>query len=300
MLGLFLIGAVFLIDRLTIGPLRADIYYKLGLDAANSGGLQESISLFQGATDFAPYQDYYQFFLGQSLVRMAVNTNEPQLRRRIFDRAERVLKKTLEMNTFSTMNIRNLASYYVDRAELEKDPVVRANYLKDALSYYKDASKLSPSNSDLFKEWGHAHFLLDQVDAARRCYKESIDLNAENANTYTLLAELESRQGNLDEALRDISRACQISPTDLKIQSQRALLLKRLNRYNDEIASKLDALLGNNGDPATLNQMSALYVQLGDYHRALSYAQRVYALLPRDKQPAYYPTIQQLQSRLNQ
>lgn len=297
---LFLAACIILINGVTLQPIRADMYFKLGEDTRNSGAFQQALLFYERATSTVPREDRFQFFLGQAMMQAATGTEDPQMRGRIFDRAEEILKKAVQLSPFNSLNIRNLASCYVSRGEKEKDSGLRERLLRDALSCYTDASRLFPNDSDLYKEWGRAHFLLGQIETARKLYRRSLDLYATNDATHQLLGELESSQGNLDEALRDFTEASRINPKNMRLQTQRVLLLRQLKRYDEQVASNLDAVAGDISDPATLHQVSVLFAQIGDYRRALSYAQRVYALLPRNQRSAYYPIIQALQGHLNQ
>jgi tetratricopeptide (TPR) repeat protein len=298
--GLAILAGVVFIDRVVLQPLRADIYYKSATPARDAHEEPQYLFFLNQAVITSPSQDKYLYAVSQALVDSAFGKRDQTVRQTLLDRAEANLRRALELSPLETLYMRGLAAYYVARAERESDSATRLALVLKALALLQDASILAPANSDLFREWGHAYSILAKNNEAREMYRKSLVLDSRNDGTYMMIGEYESGQGNLEEALQAYTAASQINRNNVAAQVNRVLLLKRLGRYSEAVASIVDAWAVNIDNAAGLDQLSRMYDELGDLRRALAYAERAYALWPPEQQSAYQPTIRKLSERLGQ
>ncbi len=300
-LGLLLLcGVFFLSHQLTLEPLRADMFFKLAIETNSNVSLAESLFLYRESVNAAAGKDFFQFYEAQALVESARITNDEQARWRSLDRAESLINGSLGRNPFSALFIRNLARYHTVHGELIDDMSARTNHLRKAVALYPQTSRLWPNQASFYREWGEAEFQLGDLESAQRQYLKAKSLDTANYEAYAALGDIAGARGDSEGALKNYEQACRLNPGEIKVQKQRLLLLKKLGRYDEAVASELDSTAKDLNNTTVLFQISKLFEELGDIRRALSYAQRVYALLPANQQPSFYPTVQGLQNRLKQ
>ena len=126
--------------------------------------------------------------------------------------------------------------------------------LKDAISYYKKATEIEPSNIFLQIEYGETQFEMGNVSESREI------INSIMAN----------------EAL--------INSTDnLKIKNKLGLLLLELNEHDKVISMCLQHLSGGKESPDILNQLGMAYFKKGEFQQAFEAYQK--ALEQDEKNP---------------
>ena len=76
-----------------------------------------------------------------------------------------------------------------------------------AVQYYSEALKLAPENSEIHCDWGYNCYLRNQWEEAETHYFTSLNLQPEFKRAHNNLGLLYARQGRLDEALVEFSRA---------------------------------------------------------------------------------------------
>jgi len=81
-----------------------------------------------------------------------------------------------------------------------------------------------------------------QIEEARNLYTQLSELDANNEETWLMLAAIHGESGDLSAALQCADKAISIDPDYVEAHLTRAHLLQRLDRFEDAIASALKAV----------------------------------------------------------
>lgn len=154
-----------------------------------------------------------------------------------------------------------------DIYDLLGDAYAQSNQYPQAENAYKRAVDMDPEDP------GHRHGLADTL-AAEKKYPEAIDqfkkltqLEPGTFQNYLQLSKLYRNLGQFSDSEAALMRAKQLSPRNLEILDNEALLYKDQGRYDDEVHVLNDAISGlksANATPPNPSAMALLDEQLGD------------------------------------
>jgi tetratricopeptide (TPR) repeat protein len=157
-----------------------------------------------------------------------------------------------------------------------------------------------PLSTDLLQESAYAASLARDLDSARDLYRKSLEIDAKDPRSYMGLADLDSAQGNLAEALRSYTAAAAVDRKHFEARARRAELLERLGRHPEAIAANREALAVRPDDLKTLVGLARMYERVGDYGRAVASAERAYGLMPENLRQSYRDTLARLRRLLQE
>ncbi|NOX63639.1 MAG: tetratricopeptide repeat protein [Chloroflexi bacterium] len=296
-----LVGALFLIVRVNINLVRADVYFKLGQNTDARRNWSASLLFYDMAARLAPQEDHYQLFRGRALLESARTSADPTQRQTFLDRAEQVLKRARELNPLNTDHSANLARYHAARASTLTDPAAQREELLKASEAYAQATSLSPNAAHLWNEWGSVYQQLGEIEKAREVFQHSLELDPNYFDTYLRIGQLESQQQNWEAALAAYDRAAELRPRDVRAHSARGYVLAQLGRIDEAIAANEQALTLAPNDISTLQNLALLHQQKGEFERALAYARRARELVSEGAQAQGLDAlIQQLEQALGE
>ncbi len=212
--------------------IRADIVFKQGGVFANSRQAQEKqigIQHFERSIEYAPREDYYYLFLGKAYLEFAQGLGEDttfEQRQQVFLRTEEVLEQAREINPLNTDHSANLARFYKSwaarisillnddtlsearRSELQAQ---RATLLDLSLENYRKALTLSPNNPILWNELAQLYAVdLGDQEQFQETIAQSLRVDDEFEQTWMLLGDLRSSQGDLEGAIEAYQRSLEI------------------------------------------------------------------------------------------
>ncbi len=157
---------------------------------------------------------------------------------------------------------------------------------KEALEIFDKALDLQPDNSDLLLNKGMVLTASDNPKQAISCYDKILEKNPKNIRALQEKSYALSILGNGSNALGEIEKAESIE-SDKTILNDRALILGKLERFEDAIKS-LDKALEE--DPnyieAILNK-GVMFVNLREYNEAVSCYNKVLSLQPKNAAAMY-------------
>ena len=103
--------------------------------------------------------------------------------------AEKYLLKAYENKRNSHEILNNLAGFYREETNYEK-----------AISLYKQALKLNPSNPSLINNLGKVYFDIDNLELAKKYCYEALRLKTNDGNIQKILSLIYFREQNFKEA----------------------------------------------------------------------------------------------------
>ncbi len=104
---------------------------------------------------------------------------------------------------------------------------------KHAIAAYQKSLALEPDNLDVERALADALHRDGQDKAALASYNDVIDGDPTDANAYLHAAEIERKQGRLDEALANLKKAAPLASDSLEIRYNEALVYEQLGQYPD-------------------------------------------------------------------
>jgi tetratricopeptide (TPR) repeat protein len=96
---------------------------------------------------------------------------------------------------------------------------VDAARLDQALTYYREATALSPQNAQLWNELAAVQYIRNDLTGAQASINRSLALDQRFAPTYLLLGDVRDAAGDVEAALDAYRQAGKLAPNDLTILS---------------------------------------------------------------------------------
>ena len=287
--------ALVLLVVTNLGIVRADIMYKQGLTSEKAGEWEGAIYFYQKAIDAAPDQDYYYLFLGRALMEKgrATGTEDPDA---WFAESEVALLKAREIAPLNTDHSANLGRLYRTWGGLSDEPQ-RTDLLTKALSYYADATALSPQNVQLLNEYGQTFLGLDEPDMALAKFQSSLQLDKKYTQTYLLLGEYYLDAGRWAEAVQAYQGALGVSSRSTEALSSLGYAYSQQGLMDEALAAYEKAVELSPKNFGYRKNLAIIYQQMGFLEEALREAEEALALAPASQKDAMESYVQQLRSQ---
>jgi tetratricopeptide (TPR) repeat protein/O-antigen ligase len=293
--ALLVVGALF-INAVNISIIKADIYYKQGLRYDQEGSWEQAAYLYGKAISIAPQEDFYYLFRGRALMEMAKQEANQARRDALFGDALKALEQARSLNPLNTDHTVNLARLYHTWAEMDPNKATREDKIRQALSYYAEAHRLSPNNAQILNLWGLAYYAAGDLDQAQAKYEESLRLDDKFAETYLY-------QGDLYLARKEWALAAQAYEKALALEdslrgwSALGYAYSQLQEWDKAIAANLKVIQAVPTDYSTLKNLAILYGQIERRDESLRYAERALKFAPEQDKAALENYINQLRSQ---
>jgi len=300
--------------------VRADTHYKQGLNWDENQQWDASIALYKESMLLAPEQDWYHLFMARALLEKAQSITddegrvsfEPQSlddflrlssqevafldRDSLFLSAFVVLTKAKDINHLNTDHSANLGRVFRVWAEGSTDPQQFEQRWEQSVSYYEDATTLSPHNAQLFNEWGMVYLMAGKYDEAITKFRESLALDAEFLQTYLLLGDTYAVAGDIDGATEAYEKALDLDPNQVKPHLQLCAFYGQQGKLEQagERCRKAIQLSPNNYQAH--RNLALIYRDLGRIEDALTEAKIARELASEEEKPAWDGIISQLEA----
>ncbi len=245
--------------------------------------LQKTIAQFEAVTELDPSDSESALILG----RLYKVDNQPQ-------KAEAIFKKVLQDNPDSQSVLANLTQLYFDQAEYQKvidllksipgdrmDPsllyllgnaYMQTRDLSSAEEAFQKALQRAPDSQDVRRAYAEALMADGKMQQARDQLEEILKVSPEDGATYLRLGQLDREMGRFDDARQDFAHARTLSPANLEVPYQQALLEDTVGHEDKAIAILEDLLkktANSNGkyNPAEANNRAVFLQRLGQIYR---------------------------------
>lgn len=107
--------------------------------------------------------------------------------------------------------------------------------------------RAKPDYADLRQRLAHLHYMRGQLDAAQREVEVALGINEGFVDALMLKATILTDSGQFNEALRVLDQVVEKRPSDVEAFYRKAVLLGRLGRNEEAIATAQHAIRLNNG-----------------------------------------------------
>ncbi len=201
--------------------------------------------------------------------------------------SEAAFKKALEISPDNEDAMTSLAMVYSDQGDTKrsaellekltaKNPSPRAfaalaysyEQLRDyplAISTYRRALALDPSNSDYKLDLAQDLTMVEQYDEALKVYQELADANPRDATALLRMAQVYRQERKFDLARQTIDKAREIDPDNLEVKLDEAFLQEEEGKLSEAIVSLkqvLDATSKKNYSPGERTYRAGLTERL--------------------------------------
>jgi tetratricopeptide (TPR) repeat protein len=317
--GVLMVCATGLIFSTNINIVRADIYYKHGLNWDNAQQWDISMAVYEESMRLAPKQDWYYLFMARAILEKVKTLSAQQegisLQPEtvndfllltpqevatlnvdgLFNSAFVVLTTARDINTLNTDHSANLGRMYRIWSEASEDPQERQEKLQQAVTYYEDSTTLSPNNAQLFNEWGLVYVIDGRYEEAIAKYEESLALDKEFMETYVLLGDVYTMMGDTEAAVETYQRVVEITPNQARPHLQLCAFLGQQGKLEEAAEHCLMAIdLDPNNYQAHRN-LAIIYRDLGRYEEALTEALVARELASEEEKLAWNSFIAELE-----
>ncbi len=314
-----LLPGFFVIRDGSYNLIRADIIYKQGSVFANSQVLNEKqlgIQHFERAIKYAPREDYYYLFLGKAYLELAQGLPDgtpADQREMAFENTEQVLNEARQINPLNTDHSANLARFYkswaarvsidlqaegLDATQQLSLQTKRANLLQKSLQNYEIALTLSPHNPILWNELAQLYAAdLGDLVGFQQTISHSLQIDPEFDQTWMLLGDLRSSQGDIAGAIEAYQRSLEIVD-NCTVRRVVGTLLAQEAQWEEASLALQDAIQAcpTSGELWEMYRVLAIsYANLDQVAEALQAAQTALNIAPESQQA----TIQQLIDQLS-
>lgn len=202
--GLILTSATIYYGRQAV---LSEYYYKKALDAVASNQAGVAYDLFQKSISTNPYSDRYHVSYAQINLALAnsisqnkdLSDQDRQTIAQLIDRTIREGQATVALNPQRSANWELLAKIYQTITPLSSEAQ------QYAVESYRQAIALDPINPDLRIALGNVYYANKDYDNAIRALELAISAKPDYANAHYNLAFALRENGNLDEAISEMS-----------------------------------------------------------------------------------------------
>lgn len=201
------LAVVVVIIFYNVNVVRADIYLKEGERYRNNQQWEMAIELHKKAQSIDSDEDFYYLMLALDYQLMAQDSRLDQaVREDAWQKGEQIALRAREINPYNPDNTGNMGRYYFTLGQ-----IFNPQRFQDALSFFKKATELAPSNVIYHNLWAQTQYILQDYDAAIDRLQTSVAIDPKYAPTWLLLGDTYAATSNVEKALMAHTEAIQLN-----------------------------------------------------------------------------------------
>ena len=158
---------------------------------------------------------------------------------------------------------------------------------KDALDYYKEATKKSPDDTIAWYGLGSCYDGLDKPEEAIAAYKQAVEIDPENADAHYNLGRYYRKLGRYEDAIEAYDQAIEADPDHAAAYFDLGMLYGKLEEFENGERSFNQVLRINPDHAPTLHYMGLIYNGMGRYDDAAESCKKALKINP-DSAPTLY------------
>ncbi len=174
------------------------------------------------------------------------------------DKALEYNKKVVSINSRDPNAYNNLGISYKN-----------SNLIHEAVTSFKQATKLNPFYSDAYYNLSNALDLLGERSQSYEANLKAVNYGSENKQAYIKLRKTLSSQGRDDEAVVYLEHALTLNPRDVELRLHYGNCLGKLGRYEQALKCFNEILDDDPENPDAHLNRGFLFMHEGQHHDAL-------------------------------
>jgi protein O-mannosyl-transferase len=174
----------------------------------------------------------------------------------------------------------------LEKAEKEKDQVVKAKMVKDAIAFLQKGLKIHPSYTAGWLLMGKAMIDLENYSKSREYYETALKISPgqkDALNNWLYCAQMSNKNKDYDEAITSYNKLITYNPNNKDLQFQLAGVYENKKQY-DTVVAMMNALIAKD------SQNAAAYSKLGEVYgkvfnqidKSLEFLLKAYSISPSD------------------
>ena len=226
------------------------IYYSKSLNTEDTlESLGQSEAMLLKAINLDKNDNYYRTLSQVYLAQIGVLAKDTTISEDILKSSlQQLVSNTvtaasgaIEQNSKQYQNYVNLGNIYTELSAIS----VEGSY-QSAVTAYDKALALAPNNPSILLSKATLEYLNKNNSEARKFIKQALDLKANYTDAIFLLVQIETNEGNLDEAINQAEYAGQVSPDDPTVFFRLGLLKYNNKDYKEAVSAFERAVILNN------------------------------------------------------
>ncbi len=287
-----------LLVAVNLDTVRANIYHRQSeISVDRQGEHERTVALIRRALALEPAQDFYHWFLGQTLAQAAPRETQPPARDALFQAADASFMTARRLSPLDLDHVVNLARLHRSWAQYTADVGQKTARFRDALTAYGEATAHSPGNVLLWNELGATYLEMGDHARALKTFQDSISLDDAFPPTYLHLGDAYLAQRSSTDAARAYEQAALRDPRFIDAHRALGAVYAQMGRLWDALLANERVLALAPDDLMSHLALAWLYQPMGQADRALAHAQRALALAPPQERMALERLVTELRAR---
>ena len=158
------------------------------------------------------------------------------------------------------------------------------NRYQDAIGYFKEALQEMPEDFDTIYYISYSYLQLDQIDKAEEIANSLLKIDADNENTYFLLAQISYYLKDLKKAMHHINKAISIYPYEADFFGQKSYIELYTKNYEASLKTANEGLSLDPNNKLCLNARVQALTKLNKKDEAFNSIEN---LLEKDPENVY-------------
>jgi len=260
------------------------IYFSKGLKAESSlESLAQSEKNLINAISLDKNDLYYRTLSQVYLEEIKILVNDKKISadalkadlQQLINFAQNAGSLAVNQNPKQYLNYINLGNIYASLVPLSVE-----NSFENAMSSYTKAEALAPSNPSIILAKAQLEILNKNNIEARKFIQAALDLKINYTEAYFLLAQIESAEGNMASAIKQVEKAAEITPTDATIFYRLGLLRYGNSDYTGAISAFEQAINKDNNYLNAHYFLGLTYQKVGRKDEALVQYNLLLSVMP--------------------
>lgn len=250
-------------------------HFNSGIVYFNLKQYGKAVEAFKEAIKIRP--DYADAYFGLGVIYSILGDDKKKIE--AFKKVVDLFNKSIKSGLSSSESLRwdFLGGSYSELGQYDK-----------AIEALKEAIKIKPDNTDIYKLLGSAYGNLKQYEKSLESYKDALKLKPDDAGIYMNLGFAYRDLKQYDKAVEAFKEALKLKPDDANIYGSLGLAYKKLTLYQEAIEAFKSAIRIKPEYTNAYKDLWSVYHKLDHDDKAIEYLNETIMQHPDIAEPRYW------------